>query len=257
MIGKLIHSCDHEAMGEYLLDVDTLVIGRRPECDLQIDNLTVSGTHARVITITGASFIEDLGSTNGTLVNGERIDKHPLADGDLIMIGRHALRFVLTSAVPESAAASHTRFAETVVIDPEPSVRPGSRQATAEVPVPLPPPEQAAARDPHPPGQASANIGPARVRLLSADGTGRELPLTKALTTVGRPGIQVAAISRRHNGDYLVHVDGGEGNLSRPRVNGTEIGVTSHLLVDRDIIEIAGVKLQYSRNPDMVDRDLP
>jgi len=230
MVGKLIHSCDHEAMGEYPLDVDALLIGRRPECDVQIDNLTVSGRHARVLTIAGGSFIEDLGSTNGTRVNGERIDKHPLVDGDLIMIGRHALRFVLTAAVHDHGSASSTGFAEAVVIDPEPSVRP-----------------DAATREARPPGQASANIGPARVRLLSADGTGRELPLTKALTTVGRPGVQVAAISRRHNGDFLVHVDGGEGNLSRPRVNGAEIGVSSHLLVDRDVIEIAGVRLQYAR----------
>lgn len=242
MAGKLILSFNDQTVGEFPLDKEALTIGRRPECDIHIDNLAVSGRHARVMTIAGSSFLEDLESTNGTFVNGKKVAKHPLSNGDLIMIGKHSLRFSSEVAPREKGGAS---FAETIVIGADQTS--ALRQAATEAEAARAQQADAASRDSAPATAASANVGPARLRLLSDAGPGKEMALSKALTTLGRPGIQVAAISRRHNGDFIVHVDGGPGNESRPVVNGAAIGVSSQLLHDQDVIEIAGVKLQYLR----------
>lgn len=240
MAGKLILSFNDQTVGEFPLDKETLTIGRRPECDIHIDNLAVSGRHARVMTIAGSSFLEDLDSTNGTFVNGKKVAKHPLSNGDLIMIGKHALRFA-SEAAPKHKGTGN--FAETIVIGADQTS--ALRQAATDADAARARQADEESRDAAPAGAASANIGPARVRLLSDAGPGKEMALSKALTTLGRPGIQVAAISRRHNGDFIVHVDGGPDNDRRPIINGSAIGVKSQLLRDQDVIEIAGVKLQY------------
>ena len=90
-----------------------------------------------------------------------------------------------------------------------------------------------------------SGLRPAKLRLLTDDGPGKELKLTKALTTVGKPGVQVAAVSRRQQGDFIVHVDGGEDNAAVPVVNGAPIGYKSRLLKHQDVIEIAGVRMEY------------
>ena len=77
-MAKLILSLDGSVIKEVPLDKERLTIGRRPHNDLQIDNLAVSGEHALIVTILNDSFLEDLGSTNGTLVNGVPIKKHIL-----------------------------------------------------------------------------------------------------------------------------------------------------------------------------------
>lgn len=242
MAGKLILSFNDETLGEFPLDGEDLAIGRRPENDIHIDNLSVSGRHARVMTIAGSSFLEDLDSTNGTFVNGKKISKHPLSDGDLITIGTHSLRFEETAQPKRGGDAS---FAETIVIGADQTS--ALRQAATEAEAARAHQADTESRDPAASSTASANVGPARVRLLGDAGPGKEMPLSKALTTLGRPGVQVAAISRRHNGDFIVHVDGGDGDERRPIVNGDKIGVRSQLLHDQDVIEIAGVKLQYLR----------
>jgi pSer/pThr/pTyr-binding forkhead associated (FHA) protein len=208
MAGKLILLFNDEVVREYALDQESIVIGRRPSSDVHIDNLAVSGSHARVLTILKDSFLEDLGSTNGVYVNGQRIRKHALADGDLITIGKHQLRYVRDQDATAERGEQVLDTSQTAL---------GSRGAT----------------------------GAARLRLLTDAGPAKELLLTKALTTVGKPGVQVAAISRRHQGDFIVHVDGGADNKAVPVVNGTPIGYRSYLLRHQDIIEIAGVKMEY------------
>lgn len=243
MTAKLVLSFNGKVVGEYVLDRETFVIGRRPESDIHIDNLAVSGRHARIITIAGSSFLEDLGSTNGTLLNGERVTKHPLEDGDEFTIGKHGLRFLSGAEGTQPAAQGGASFAETIVIDPGETA--ALRQAATAGGAGSDAMDDAAARS-GPPG-VSANVGPARLKLMTDGGDGKEMQLTKALTTLGKPGVQVAAISRRQNGDFIVHVDGGENNAARPVVNGSVIGVKSQLLGDRDVIEIAGVRMQYLR----------
>ena len=243
MAGKLILSFNDQEVGEYELDKESLIIGRRPESDIHIDNLAVSGQHARIMTIAGDSFLEDLDSTNGTFVNGKRVKKHPLGAGDLVTIGKHSLRFVAEGGAAPAPAAGNS-LAETIVISADETA--ALRQAASQVET-----ARAQQADLDSGGRApvaggvAATVGPARLRLVTESGGGKEMSLSKALTTIGKPGVQVAAISRRQNGDFIVHVDGGENNAARPVVNGEVIGVKSQRLSDCDMIEIAGVTMQY------------
>ena len=84
----------------------------------------------------------------------------------------------------------------------------------------------------------------AKLQVLSGAFAGRELELTKALTTLGRPGVQVAAITRRAEGYYIVHVESGEeGDF--PLVNGQPIGAQARKLSDNDVVQLAGVKMGF------------
>ena len=91
---------------------------------------------------------------------------------------------------------------------------------------------------------ADANGGAtAKLQVLSGANSGKELALTKALTTIGRPGQQVAAITRRPQGYFIIHVEGGDGSF--PTINGQQIGTQAQALNDHDIIEVAGVKMEF------------
>lgn len=92
-MAKLILSLDGQLIKEFTLSKERTTIGRKPHNDIQIDNLAVSGEHAIIMTILNDSFLEDLGSTNGTLVNGQPVTTHALAPGDVVTLGRVELRF--------------------------------------------------------------------------------------------------------------------------------------------------------------------
>src|SRR5690349_16358328 len=93
-MAKLILSVDGQVLKEYQLSKERTLIGRKPHNDIQIDNLAVSGEHAAIITILNDSFIEDLGSTNGTMVNGKPVKKHFLQSNDVVEIGKQKLKYV-------------------------------------------------------------------------------------------------------------------------------------------------------------------
>ena len=79
-----------------------------------------------------------------------------------------------------------------------------------------------------------------KIQVLSGPGAGKELELKKALITLGRPGVQVAVITRRPQGYFITHVEG-----SHPVVNGDSIGSQAHPLKDHDVVELAGVKMEF------------
>ena len=112
MAGKLVLSLDGTFIGEYPLSKERILIGRKPHNDIQIDNLAVSSEHAAVITILSDSFMEDLGSTNGTLVNGQMVKKHFLQNGDVIELGKHKFKY-LNDAPSETTAED---FEKTMVM---------------------------------------------------------------------------------------------------------------------------------------------
>lgn len=231
MAGKLILEFDGKQILERALDKESILIGRRPTCDIQIDNLAVSGTHARVLTILSDSFLEDMDSTNGVFVNGKRVKKHALAHGDVVSIGKHALRYENPAA--ESGADD---YAETILLNSDKS--PFSEKSGNDTM------ERARAAAGAP--TAGGNIGPACLELLDGGGNAtKSMNLTKALTTIGKPGVQIAAISRRHQGDFIVHVESESGSDAVPVVNGESIGFKSKLLKHEDVIEIAGVRMRY------------
>jgi pSer/pThr/pTyr-binding forkhead associated (FHA) protein len=277
-MAKLILSMDGLVLKEIPLTKERTTIGRKPHNDIQIDNLAVSGEHAVIVTILNDSFLEDLGSTNGTVVNGNPIKKHFLQNNDVIELGKYKLKFIGEAA--PAATGDKADFEKTMVL------RPGQMKAAAEQakagggaqvavaqraaavqqaaasaaatgvadkdaakpeakPEPKPEPKPAPA-----PAPAAAAPAPAAkpggqplgaIQLLSGANAGKELELTKPLTTLGKPGVQVAVLTRRPQGYFITHVEG----ANRPTVNGQTIGAAPHSLKDHDVIELAGVKMEF------------
>lgn len=227
-MAKLIMSLDGSIIREISLDKERVTIGRKPANDVQIENLAVSGEHARVVTILNDSFLEDLGSTNGTLVNGAPVKKHILQSNDLIEIGKYKLKFIAEGPGPQAAAPPVEDMEKTMVLRPgAATVRP------APPPVAAPPP----AAQPAP----AASPAVATIQLLSGPGAGKALEITKNLTTLGKPGVQVAVITRRPQGYFIAHVEGAR----FPVVNGRTLDAQACQLNDHDVIELAGVKMEF------------
>jgi pSer/pThr/pTyr-binding forkhead associated (FHA) protein len=335
-MAKLILSLDGMVLREYPLTKERTTIGRKPHNDIVIDNLAVSGEHAMIMTILNDSFLEDLGSTNGTLVNGQAIKKHFLQNNDVVELGKYKLKYVTEvvaaaappdfektmilrapaggakppgpapaaaaapAAPPAPAVAAATatepdmsqslpkNFGDTVV-NPEmmqsqgnASLREAARQATASAPggpatavpaaapvtpkpapvaagpagvgippapqAPVPGPAAAAAAaavasQPVAPGMGGLALG--TIQILSGPSAGKELPLSKPLTTLGKPGVQVAVIAKRPQGYFITHVEG----PTYPVVNGKQLDAQAHALSDHDVIELAGVKMEFFLKP--------
>ena len=229
-MARLILSLDGQVMAEYNMNKERYTIGRLPDNDIRIDNPAVSGHHSLIINILNDSFLEDLNSTNGTYVNGKLIKKHALQHGDVVTCGHHQLRFV------EDDTAQQDEFEKTMVI--QPSARPVEKVRAAMAQGA----DATASRRTL--GNGAPAIKKARLQVLSGAFAGRELELTKTLTTLGRPGVQVAAITRRSEGYFLVHVDS-DTSENFPLVNGAPIGATARKLVDNDVIQLAGVKMGF------------
>jgi pSer/pThr/pTyr-binding forkhead associated (FHA) protein len=239
-MARLILSLDSQVLAEYNMSKERYTIGRLPDNDVRIDNPAVSGHHALVINILNDSFLEDLNSTNGTYVNGKLIKKHALQHGDVITCGHHQLRFVDS----QTGDSEPDEFEKTMVIQPSAAMEERIRQTRSEAPAPAAAAPAPAAARPDPAASGAVAPPKAKLQVLSGAFAGRELELVKALTTLGRPGIQVAAITRRADGFYLVHVDSGVPD-DFPLVNGSPIGPQARRLVDNDVITLAGVKMGF------------
>jgi len=271
-MARLILSLDNQVLAEYNMSKERYTIGRLPDNDVRIDNPAVSGHHSLIINILNDSFLEDLNSTNGTYVNGKLIKKHALQHGDVITIGHHQLRF----SDEHASETEQDEFEKTMVI-PVGQQNAGqlarAERAADEAVKASPPPtvaddagvklddEEAAALSESAapkrsaishtetaigidPSNAPSALPMAKLQVLSGAFAGRELELTKALTTLGRPGVQVAAITRRAEGYYIVHVESGEEN-DYPLVNGKPIGAQARKLTDNDVVQLAGVKMGF------------
>jgi pSer/pThr/pTyr-binding forkhead associated (FHA) protein len=255
-MAKLILSMDGLVLKEIALTKERTTIGRKPHNDIQIDNLAVSGEHAVIVTILQDSFLEDLGSTNGTVVNGQPVKKHFLQNNDIIELGKYKLKYVNEAVAGHAKAAD---FEKTMVL------RPGAMKPAAPAAAPIPAPVAAAPAAPATAaaaagaknfgdtvaGQSStaAPVAPSKpataplaaLQLLSGANAGKELDLTKPLTTLGKPGVQVAVITRRPQGFFITHVEG----TSFPVVNGKVLDAQAHSLNDHDVIELAGIKMEF------------
>jgi pSer/pThr/pTyr-binding forkhead associated (FHA) protein len=261
-MAKLILSMDGLVLKEIPLTKERTTIGRKPHNDIQIDNLAVSGEHAVIVTILNDSFLEDLGSTNGTIVNGNPIKKHFLQNNDVIELGKYKLKFVGEAA--PAASGEKADFEKTMVLRPaamkaaQAAGGTGAQAAVAQRQAAVQAAGASAAatgiadKDVHSaPASAPSAPGPAApakpaqplgaIQLLSGGNAGKELELTKPLTTLGKPGVQVAVLTRRPQGYFITHVEGDK----RPTVNGQEIGAAPHSLKDHDVIELAGVKMEF------------
>ncbi|GAB3500742.1 hypothetical protein GCM10027399_27190 [Curvibacter fontanus] len=202
---KMIVSIDGVVIKEVQLTKERTTLGRRPYNDVVIDNLAVSGEHAALQMSGNEVMLEDLNSTNGTYVNGKAVKKQALQNGDTIEVGKYKIKFVNEVEAPG--------FDKTMLFKP------------GETPAAL---------------AEGAGLSGA-LRVLSGTASGREVPLTKAVTTVGKPGVAVASISRRAHGYVVAHVEGS----GIPMLNGAPIGSEPVALKSGDMIELAGTKMQF------------
>ena len=229
---KMIVSIDGVVIKEVQLTKDRTTLGRRPYNDIVIDNLAVSGEHAVLQLTDNEVFLEDLNSTNGTYVNGKAVKKQLLQNNDTVEIGKYKIKFI-----NEAPGAS---FEKTMIIKPgmvPPMPKPG-----AGAPAP------AAGAGAAPAASAGAVIGAkgvepatASIKVLSGAAAGREVPLVKVVTTIGKPGVAVAAITKRSHGFVVAHVEGS----NKPTLNGTAIGPEPVTLKNGDMLELAGTQMQF------------
>jgi hypothetical protein len=215
---KMIVSIDDVVIKEVQLTKDRTTLGRRPYNDIVIDNLAVSGEHAVLHMSAADVVIEDLNSTNGTYVNGKAVKKQALQNGDGIEVGKYKIRYVADSdadSFDKTVVFKHKEAGPSV--SPV-SVAPNQRSVAEQLP-----------------------MGVATIKVLSGAAAGREVPLTKVVTTIGKPAVAVAAITKRHHGYVVHHVEGG-GN---PSLNGQAITAEPLPLKNGDVIELAGTQMQF------------
>ena len=220
-MGKLVVSLDGVVIKEVQITKDKTTLGRRPYNDIVIDNLAVSGEHA-VLQMVGADvFIEDLNSTNGTYINGKAIKKQLLAHNDTVEIGKYKIKYL----VDESGEYEKTMIMRPGGAAPQTGAGPlsggGSGFGALGAPAPA--------------------VPTALIKVLNGAAAGREVALTKVVTTVGKPGVQVASITKRPNGYALAHVEGAQ----RPSINGVPLVGESVPLRNGDVIELAGTQMQF------------
>jgi FHA domain len=224
-MGKLVVSLDGVVIKEVQVIKDKTTLGRRPYNDIVIDNLAVSGEHAVLQMVGQDVFIEDLNSTNGTYINGKAVKKQLLAHNDTVEIGKYKIKYlvddgsdyektmIMRSGAAAGAAPATGGFSHTVAA----SALSGFG------------------------GLAGASTMPASIKVLNGAAAGREVTLTKVVTTVGKPGVQVASITKRPGGYVIAHVEGG----ARPNVNGVPLSSDTVHLKNGDVIELAGTQMQF------------
>ena len=216
---RMVVSIDGVVIKEVELNKERTTLGRRPYNDIVIDNLAVSGEHAAFHTAGNDVAVEDLRSTNGTYVNGKPIKRHDLRNGDTLEVGKYKIRYYNEAL---------EQFDKTVIFKPG-MLPPGSRlnagPATGGAPL----------------GAAGMPPQAAAIRVISGAAAGREVPLTKVVTTIGKPGVAVASVTRRHHGFVLAHVEGPE----PPSLNGESIGAGTVPLKDGDRLALAGTEMQF------------
>ena len=241
-MASLVLSFDGEMRKEFEIIKPRTSIGRRPYHDIAIDNLAVSGDHAAIVRVGNDLVLEDGGSTNGTLVNGAPVEKHPLKHGDVIEIGKYHLKFF-------DGKTAHTapEYEKTMLIrSPFAGKQLDPEAAPLDAPTHIEPfpttlsPEVKAPRAPEALVSPASIVPHVALKVLTGKQAGAEIPLTKPLTSLGKKGVQVVVITRHHNSYFLNHVQG-----RFPIVNGATINDKPCPLSPRDVIEFSGVRMEF------------
>lgn len=220
------------------LDKDETTIGRRPENDIHIDNAAVSGLHAKIIKdVEGNFFIEDQNSTNGTLVNGNRISKVQLNNNDDITIGKHALVFHTEAADKVAAQKVVHTSDQTVMLDAK--VQDNIIRKAIQ-----------GHESPAPAGEAREALGGFVV--LEGNLEQKQYELIDRVSMIGKdkesaiklkgfftPKL-IALVNRKRDGYYIDAAN----NRKPPQINGKKIA-GRHKLKDGDVVQVAKVKLKF------------
>ena len=274
MAAKLILSMNGVVLQEYALAKERMTIGRKDHNDIVIDNLAVSGEHAAIVTLLNDSFLEDRDSTNGVSVNGTAVKKHFLQNNDLIEIGKYKLKYLndqpsqttpadfektMVLRAPVNSPASRPTKDSPIEVTGKYKTMPPSQPASAQkapstkpampaTPAPAggqPPPAQQSGKAAAAPPAATSGVLPetqkAMIQILTGPNAGKELELVKNLTTLGKPGVQVAVLTRRPNGYFITYVEG----ATYPMLNAKLLDDQPKQLAEHDIIELAGIKMEF------------
>ena len=196
-MAKISVTLEGAILQEIQISKPKVTIGRRPNNDVVLNHLAISGNHAVIETQMNDCYLEDLNSTNGTQVNGQPIKRHFLQNGDVISLAKYLIKFEADSKLKGSASHDSTY---------------------------VPPP-----------------VKPALVKVLNGSNAGKQLSLSKELTTLGSPGVQVATITRTNNTYFLTHVEG----ASPTMVNNMPIGNKVRELKQGDVIDMSGTQLMF------------
>ena len=200
---QLIASVEGVEIKHVYLQKDRTTLGRAPDNDIVFDNMVVSGHHC-VFDLKGLAdvYIEDLKSTNGTYINNKPIKRQRLHDGDVIAIGNFRIQF-------REATERPSQFGETTAMKIGEDGMPRQLHAVFQV--------------------------------LNGSSEGLEMPVVKAVTTFGKPGTCVVAVSHRREGFFVAHLDG----VQPPTLNGDAIGPDPIMLSNHDVVELAGTRMLF------------
>lgn len=246
-MAKVILSVDGVVVKEVPLARERTTIGRKASNDIRIDNLAISGEHAAIITMMSDSFLEDLDSTNGTYVNGRPVKKHFLQDGDVIELAKYRLKYVKeaseAAADAEKTQVLRQEALRAVLEQPSFLDHPPIESVNTSPPLPQTPPVPSTPEVPMTASvRARGQLPIGSIQVLTGQNAGREVELNKTLTTLGKPGVMVAAIARRPLGYFITHVEGPQ----PPIVGGRMLEPNKpYALMDHDVIELGGVKMEF------------
>ncbi len=207
---KITVMMDGAVHSEVTLTKERTTIGRRPYNDVVIENLTVSGEHAVLIMEGKQVSVEDLHSTNGTYIDGKAVKRQVLRHGNVMDMGKYKVKF---------EASVEDDFDKTMMYKPR-----AAAPAAAMPQAPLTMPELRGS-----------------IKVLSGAAAGREMALTKVVTTVGKPGVSVAAVTQRRHNFFVHHVEGND----RMTLNGDVVGDEPVVLKHGDRILLAGTEMQF------------
>lgn len=216
MTVKIIAIREDKPIEQVLMEKTKLTIGRRAECDISVKDPAVSGNHAEIEFVGNGYIVRDLGSTNGVHVKGRQVKEHALKDQDLNTIGEHQSRV----HIPDKSAPPQISSSKTVS-------EPLGRDTTKVRKVPV------------------LNQTDGYLKYVKGGEPGQVIKLEEAMTSIGTPGIQMAAVSKRPQGHFIIHVDGGKDRNKTPVVNGEPIGFKSRKLEVGDLLEVADIQLEY------------
>jgi hypothetical protein len=200
---QLIASVEGVEIKHVYLQKDRTTLGRSPDNDIVFDNMVVSGHHC-VFELKGLAevHVEDLRSTNGTYINGKMVRRQRLRDGDVVAIGNFRIQY-------KEATEHPSTFGETAAMKVGDDGAPRATHAVFQV--------------------------------LNGSSAGLEVPVVKAVTTFGKPGVAVVSVSHRREGWFIGHLDGG----TPPTLNGDAIGPDPVMLSNHDVVEIAGTRMLF------------
>ncbi|HEX9720531.1 MAG TPA: FHA domain-containing protein [Ramlibacter sp.] len=204
---QLIASVEGVQIKHVYLQQDRTTLGRHPDNDIVLDNMVVSSHHC-VFELKGLAdvFIEDLRSTNGTYINGKMVKRQRLHDGEVIAIGNFRIQYLAESERPSGFSSSGFSHTTAMELDAQ-----------------------------------GVPVAHAFFRVLTGSSAGLEVPVVKAVSTFGKPGVSVVAVSHRRDGFYVAHLDGD----APPTLNGDRIGSQAVMLSNHDVVELAGTRMLF------------